>query len=105
MNYTYDIYLNFNKKLYDFFDWNKTDKLIHIKKIPIFKIPEKHILKIIKYSVKIDNNFLNSITCKTEIWNYSNTYKNCALFTDGSNAIALEFDKNGIIIKAQNKPI
>ena len=40
MNYIYDIYLNFNNQLYDFFDWNKSDKLIHIKSIPIIKISE-----------------------------------------------------------------
>ena len=41
MNYVYDIYLNLNNVLYDFFDWDKNDKLIHIKKIPIFKIWNK----------------------------------------------------------------
>ena len=43
MNYIYDIYLNFNKELYDFFDWNKSDKLTHIKMIPIFKVNEETI--------------------------------------------------------------
>ena len=33
MNYIYDIYLNLNKNLYDFYEWNKSDNIIHIKKI------------------------------------------------------------------------
>lgn len=31
MNYIYDIYLNFNEVAYDFFEWNKNDKITHIK--------------------------------------------------------------------------
>ena len=38
MNYIYDIYLNFNNIPYDFFEWNKNDNLIHLKKIPIYKV-------------------------------------------------------------------
>ena len=38
MNYIYDVYLNLNDTLYDFFDWNKNDKLMHIKKIPIIMV-------------------------------------------------------------------
>ena len=39
MIYVYDILLNWNKEVaYDFFEWEKTDKLDHIKKIPLFKV-------------------------------------------------------------------
>ena len=34
MNFIYDIVLNFNKDYYDFFEWNKKDSVINIKKIP-----------------------------------------------------------------------
>ena len=66
MNYIYDIYLNFNKDLYDFFDWNKNDKLIHIKKIPIFKISEENFKMYVHNSIIINNTFLNSVYNKTE---------------------------------------
>ena len=36
MNFIYDIVLNFNKDYYDFFEWNKKDNIISIKKIPLF---------------------------------------------------------------------
>ena len=38
MNFIYDIVLNFNKDFYNFFEWNKNDNIINVKKIPIFLI-------------------------------------------------------------------
>lgn len=96
MNYIYDIYLNLNKELFDFFEWNKKDKLTHIKKIPIFKISEKEIKNLINYKIKIDEIFLNKIFNKTETWNIKNKANFCTLFTDGNTVLAIEFNKNGI---------
>ena len=98
MNYIYDIYLNFNEHLYDFFDWNKNDKFIHIKTIPIFKLSEEKIKTIINYNIKILENDFNNIYNKATTWNKSNKYKSCALFCDENNIIAVEFDDNGISI-------
>ena len=33
MNYIYDILLNFKEDLYDFFDWNYSDDIEHIRKM------------------------------------------------------------------------
>lgn len=99
MNYIYDIYLNLNDVLYDFFDWNKNDKFLHIKKIPIFKISEDKFKKLVYNSVKFDNNFVISVYKKTEVWNVSQSLDFCALFTDNNNIIAIEFDENGNSIK------
>ena len=39
MLYIYDILLNWCRdKLYDFFEWEKTDKLEHVKKIPLIRV-------------------------------------------------------------------
>lgn len=96
MNYIYDIYLNLNKELFDFFEWNKKDKLTHIKKIPIFKISEEEIKNLINYKIKVDETFLNKISNKTETWNIKNKADFCTLFTDGNTVIAIEFNKNGV---------
>lgn len=95
MNYIYDIYLNFNKQLYDFFDWNKSDKLIHIKMIPIFKITEEDIKNIINYNIRLEEKYLNYVHNKSIIWNKSNKYKSCTLFCDDNTVIAIEFDEHG----------
>ena len=98
-NYIYDIYLNLNKKLYDFFDWNKSDKLVHIKKIPIIKIKKENMKKLIENKINISNDFLNSLFRKTEYWNKKHNIDYCAIFVDKENAIAIEFNKYGDSIK------
>jgi len=95
MNYIYDIYLNFNKELYDFFDWNKSDKLTHIKMIPIFKVNEDTIKSFISNTVKLDEKTFSLVQNKSTIWNKANKYKNYALFADENNVIAIEFDDEG----------
>ena len=94
MNYIYDIYINLNKKLYDFFEWNKKDKIVRIKKIPLFKIENEVLREIIGYNIKIDDKVLKTINNKTECWNNS-SIQYCSLFCDNNDIIAIEFDKNG----------
>ena len=98
MNYIYDIYINFNKDLFDFFDWNKNDKYTHIKMIPIFKIIEEDIKKIITNTIKLNNIELDLIYKKTTTWDKNNKHKNCCLFCDKNNVIAVEFDDSGLSI-------
>ncbi len=102
MNYIYDIYLNFNGILYDFFDWNKSDKLYHIKKIPIFKTDEDTIKKLINNKIRISDDILLQIYNKTDVWNMSEKILYSSLFTDGNSIIAIEFDKEGKSIKKSN---
>jgi len=95
MNYIYDIYLNLNETLYDFFDWNKNDKLIHIKKIPVIKVSEDILKLLIANNIKINDELLAQIYNKTEVWNMNTKINYCALFATNSDIIAIEFDKNG----------
>ena len=99
MNYIYDIYLNFNKYLYDFFDWNKTDKLTHIKMIPIFKTTEDAIRSIINNNIKLEEKYWLNLKGKASVWNKSDKKKNYVLFCDDNNIIAVEFDNDGKSIK------
>ena len=99
MNYIYDIYLNLNEILFDFFDWNKNDRFTHIKKIPIFKIPKEELKLFVCRKIKIDKNLLLKIYKKTEIWNMNNKINYCALFSNNDTILAIEFDKSGKSIK------
>ena len=99
MNYIYDIYLNLNEVLYDFFDWNKNDKVIHIKKIPIYKISSENFENVVYNLIEVDDIFLNGVHNKTEAWNIGKRIEYCALFSDYNNIIAIEFDKTGKSIK------
>ena len=97
MNYIYDIYANINKKYYDIYDWQKKDKIIHIKKIPIFKIKSSDLQKFIKDEIKLDETFVKSIKNKTEFFN-NNLNSNFCAFTDMHDEIITKISNNGNII-------
>ena len=62
MTYIYDITLNFNETLYDFFEWNSSDSLKHIRKIPIFKVSNDTFLNMLMYEAQISDDILRLIT-------------------------------------------
>lgn len=97
MTYIYDIYLNFQKEIIEFFEWEKEDKIINIKKIPLYKITTKELKKIIHYKCKIFN--INEIENKTIIKGKDSFIKQCCLLTDGEEVLAIRLNKNKEIYK------
>ena len=101
MNYCYDIILNWNEdELYDFYEWNDTDYLELIKKIPVFKVKHKTFIDILTNNIIVDKDFLTLIKDKTIL-----SAKKClakidyaCLILDGKSVLALEFLDNGKII-------
>lgn len=101
MSYIYDILLNFKDELYDFYEWNKNDNIIHVRKIPIIKISSNDLLNIKNNNVVIDLDFLERIRNKTEVFTSKNT-KNieyACLLTDGSYIMGIS-KQNKIIKKS-----
>jgi len=99
MIYVYDIILNWidGDKIYEFFEWELNDDLEHIKRIPLFKIERELFDDLLNYEFRVDKYFLEKIHDLTET--YSNTkiekINYASLFTDGTRAIAVEFDDDG----------
>ena len=54
MDYIYDIVLNFHESYYEFYEWKSTDKIINLKKIPIYKVSTKTYLDIKNNTTIID---------------------------------------------------
>lgn len=98
MNYIYDIVLNFNKEYYNFFEWNKRDNIVNVKKIPLFLV-NNDTFKIFKYdNIKVSDNFINLIKDKT--YTYSRTkIGNASLISNGKEVIGVLFNDNGELIK------
>ena len=69
MIYIYDILLNFNTNFYEFFEWEKKDNLISIKKIPMYKVESTFIQDLITKKVQINDPILIEILCKCEVLN------------------------------------
>lgn len=98
MNFIYDIVLNFNKNYYNFFEWNKKDNIISIKKIPLFLV-DNNTFKIMKYDrVTVSSDFINVIKDKTFMYSRSKLGPSC-LITNGREVIGLLFNDNGVLIK------
>lgn len=100
MNYIYDVITNFNDNYYDFYEWNKKDKLIHFKKLPIIKIKKEDYNNILINEICINNNNLKQIKNKAEIWDNKNNINNYyVLITNGTDIIGLELNNKGIVTK------
>lgn len=98
MNYIYDIILNFNEEIYDFYEWNKNDNFTHIRKIPVFKISSKDLKNIEDYHVTFETVFLEKIKNKTEIFAGRNIkiLEYVCILSDGLNVLALKIKNNRI---------
>ena len=99
MYYYYDILLNFQDEsnLYEFYEWEETDDIEFIKKIPLFRLNTSSLKDIMKYKVKFSKEILNEIKNKTIVKSSSQILKNTFLVSDTKNALALELDDNGVV--------
>ena len=98
MNYIYDISLNLNKNnLYEFYEWNESDNIEFILKIPFFKIDDESFDDIRNNDIIIDKKILNSIEDKTESYlpNGINIIRYACIFVNTKSAFAIEFDSEG----------
>lgn len=97
MNYIYDILLNFNRQLYDFFEWDINDNIVHIRKIPLYKVNTKFLLKIRDNRIKFEQEFLDKIKNKTEVFTNKDVefLEYAFLLTDGSSVLAIKCNQNG----------
>ena len=87
MKYTYDIVVNYNYPLKDFYEWNQSDKYTTIKKARIYKITKKD-LEILKYNKIKSEKIIN---------------KSC-IFIDNDDTLAVRFNQNGISIGKSRIP-
>lgn len=98
MNYIYDILINLQKNIYDFYEWNLNDEILHIRKIPLIKISTKDLFNIKNNLIQLKEENLKMIQNRTEIFANHNIriIKYLSLFSDDKDVLAVEFDKNGI---------
>ena len=99
MKNVYDILVNFKNKAYEFYEWEQTDAVNHVKKIPSFKVNDLTMYEFTNYDVSVSREFLEKIYDKTEVF-YNRMIKKipyaCILFND-EFSLALVFDETGRI--------
>ena len=93
MNYYYDLTLDFLENNYPFYEVDKTDEFIKVKKIPFFQVDSKVLKDFLLNKVKVEESFLNVIKNKTVKEN--NETLNAVLLADKNNVVAFNFDNEG----------
>lgn len=101
MTYVYDLVLNFNSFLYEFYEWRKDDIIYHIKRINLIKVDSKTYNTILDNIVAFDDDFILSIFNKCEYYNNRvvTNIPYAFLLTDTYRVIGLLLDNNGKIVK------
>lgn len=94
MNYIYDIVLNFQDNYYQFFEWNRKDKIKNISKISVYRVTDEDLLRLKYNQVTIDNQFLTQI--KED--NPKNKKIMC-LISNTKQSIGILLSPEGIILK------
>ena len=97
MNYIYDITLNLNKKLYEFYEWKEEDNPEFILKIPVYKVDLETFLDIKYNEIIVDKKILDEIEDKTECYspNSIDIIRYACIFVCDEGIIAIEFDSAG----------
>lgn len=99
MNYIYDILLNFQKEFYEFYEWNNSDEIVHIRKIPFFRVSSRDLKTIKNSTVKFDKDFCEKIYNKTEKFKKVKvSFLNYVfLLSDGKQVMAVKLGKSGVV--------
>ena len=95
MIYIYDILLNFNDNLIEYFEWEDKDNIKYIKKISVFKTNQNTIKDIINNDIILEEKFINNIP-KYEMNGLKNSRSVC-LLTDGLIVVGLLINDRKII--------
>lgn len=95
MTYIYDILLNFNDELFEYFQWEDSDNIKYVKKIALFKVDSKVMREIINNEILFDSLFTENIP-KYEMNDFE-TSSNLCLLTDGLMVIGVLIRDNKVI--------
>lgn len=102
MIFIYDILVNFNDYLYNFYEWNSNDLVEHIRKIYLLRVSDKTYNDFINYKVILPKEILISIKNKTEVFSYQKleNIKYACVVSNTKDSVALVFNENGEIVES-----
>ena len=99
MIYIYDILLNFNTSLIEFFEWEENDLIKYVKKLPIYKVSDDFLYNLVKNEIKVSDDFLNEIKDKTLFEEKSEEFKYCSLLTNNKIVLGVLFNEFGNVYR------
>lgn len=99
MTYIYDVLLNFtDERLIEFFEWNTTDIIENVKKIPIFRISSEQLNDLLTYNITLDKTLVSKLKNQTSTYKRTTDLEYASLFTDLNRVVGIEFNKEGDIL-------
>lgn len=101
MTYVYDLLVNFNDVMYDFYDWDKNDSFTHIRKVPLFKVCTSILVDFMFKKVKVNKETLNLVKNKTEVFTARSIERleYSFILSDGVSSVILLLNKSGVVSK------
>lgn len=101
MCYVYDLVLNFNNDLYEFYEWKKDDVIYHIKRINLVKVDSSTYNDILDNIVVFSDDITLSIFNKCEYFYNGNflTIPYAFLITDSYRVMGILLNDDGKVIK------
>ena len=94
MNYIYDVALNFQENYYQFFEWNRHDKIKNIPKIPIYHIGDEDLLSLKNNKIKVNSTLINKIKEDNK-----KQQKIICLVSNQKITLGLLFNEEGFLLK------
>ncbi len=95
MNYIYNIKVNLKDELINFYEWNKTDKIVVLNKVKIFVLDFYDYDNILRMNIKVRKEFLDRLKLDNYI----------CLFTNTIDIVCVKFNNDGTISKVSKLDI
>jgi len=97
MAYVYDVLLNLNSELIDFYEWCDTDNIKYVRKIPLFRVNHNVMHDLLHYEVFVDSTFVEGLKGQTSFYNnFDKGYDYLCLFSDGYFVLGVKFYQSKI---------
>ena len=87
MNYTYNITVNFNETLINFYEWDRKDNITRLKKTFVYQVDMKTYRDILNKNIMVCKTFLDTL--------FPSNYT--CIFTTEVDAVCVKFDMDGSI--------
>ncbi len=97
MNEIYDVLVNWNTLLFEFYEWSLEDEITHLRKVPIVKVNSQIFYDLYHSKIAVSKTFLKKIDHKCECYASKKRVLSSyiSLFSDGNSVLAITFDENG----------
>ena len=94
MTYIYDIALNFQENYYQFFEWNRQDRIKNIQKLPLYHVSDQDIFNLKDNQVTIKGEFLELLKSENQ-----NKKRLQCLVSNTQITLGLLFNESGFLLK------